>query len=95
MAEIWLNSSDADSSPTSDQQSAEGISQNDLDENSLEEEFDWSIEQTPFIERASPLDAPKYGFANQKSGVFQRLQVMYPKMHQCNISMIYFLHCLF
>lgn len=40
-----------------------------------EEEFDWFIEQTPFTEQASPLDAPKYGFANQKSGVFQRLQV--------------------
>ena len=92
MAEIWLNSSDADSSPPSDQQSTEGLFQNDLDENSPEEEFDWSIEQTPFIEQASPLDAPKYGFANQKSGVFQRLQVMYPKMHQCNIR-ISFLHC--
>ena len=40
-----------------------------------EEEFDWSIEQTPYTEQASPLDSPRYGFANQKSGVFQRLQV--------------------
>ena len=39
------------------------------------EEFDWSIEQTPYTEQASPLDSPRYGFANQKSGVFQRLQV--------------------
>ena len=42
-----------------------------------EEEFDWSIEQTPYTEQASPLDAPRYGFASQKSGVFQRLQVGY------------------
>ena len=40
-----------------------------------EEEFDWSIEQSPYTEQASPLDSPRYGFANQKSGVFQRLKV--------------------
>lgn len=47
----------------------------DLGEEIEDEEFDWSIEQTPYTEQASPLDASKYGFANQKSGVFQRLQV--------------------
>ena len=45
------------------------------EEQDEEEEFDWSIEQTPYTEQASPLDSPRYGFANQKSGVFQRLQV--------------------
>ena len=45
------------------------------EEQEEEEEFDWSIEQTPYTEQASPLDCPRYGFANQKSGVFQRLQV--------------------
>ena len=41
-----------------------------------EEEFDWHIEQTPYKEEDIALNCPKYGFANQKSGVFSRLQVM-------------------
>ena len=49
---------------------------NEAEEEQEEEvEFDWSIEQTQYTEQASPLDSPRYGFANQKSGVFQRLQV--------------------
>ena len=41
-----------------------------------EEEFDWQIEQHPFEENDEiPLDSPKYGFANQKSGFLSRLQV--------------------
>ncbi|WAR25978.1 SHQ1-like protein [Mya arenaria] len=39
-----------------------------------DEEFDWRIEQQPYVEPVSPLSAPKYGFANQKFGVFARLQ---------------------
>uniref|UniRef100_A0ABM5FJF0 Protein SHQ1 homolog n=1 Tax=Pogona vitticeps TaxID=103695 RepID=A0ABM5FJF0_9SAUR len=41
-----------------------------------EEDFDWEIEQTPYEEiKESPLCSPcTYGFGNQKSGVFARLQ---------------------
>ncbi|KAL3851863.1 hypothetical protein ACJMK2_015564 [Sinanodonta woodiana] len=40
----------------------------------LEETFDWFIEQIPYVEEEIPLGAPKYGFALQRSGVFNRLQ---------------------
>ncbi|KAK3581255.1 hypothetical protein CHS0354_032981 [Potamilus streckersoni] len=40
----------------------------------LEETFDWFIEQIPYVEEETPLGAPKYGFAMQRSGVFNRLQ---------------------
>ncbi|XP_062567775.1 protein SHQ1 homolog, partial [Saccostrea cucullata] len=39
-----------------------------------EEDFDWFVEQKPYKETELSLDGPKYGFANQKSGVFKRLQ---------------------
>ncbi|XP_061179082.1 protein SHQ1 homolog [Saccostrea echinata] len=39
-----------------------------------EEDFDWYLEQKPYKENELSLDGPKYGFANQKSGVFKRLQ---------------------
>ncbi|KAJ7317019.1 hypothetical protein JRQ81_003181 [Phrynocephalus forsythii] len=41
-----------------------------------EEDFDWEIEQTPYEEmKESSLCSPcTYGFGNQKSGVFSRLQ---------------------
>ncbi|XP_076105320.1 protein SHQ1 homolog [Mytilus galloprovincialis] len=57
-----------------------------------EEEFDWHIEQTPYNEKELSLDCPKYGFANQKSGVFTRLQdeiveiVDLKNPDQCSIS---------
>jgi len=40
-----------------------------------ETEFDWQIEQEPFSATALPLDGPKYGFANQRCAVLQRIQV--------------------
>ncbi|KAK3102147.1 hypothetical protein FSP39_009168 [Pinctada imbricata] len=50
--------------------------QNDVtkDEGEDIENFDWHIEQHPFQEVAISLDAPKYGFANQRSGVFNILK---------------------
>ena len=50
----------------------------DDDEDEEDEEFDWQIEQEPYIEE-DDLNLPghcyKYGFACQKSGVFTRRQV--------------------
>ena len=42
-----------------------------------EEEFDWLIEQEPFVEDDSEslLQNPRYGFGNRYSGVLKRLQV--------------------
>ena len=40
-----------------------------------DEEFDWTIDQTPFEDPSPILSGPKYGFAHQKSGIFERLQV--------------------
>ena len=49
---------------------------NDDDDASSEEtELDWQIEQEPFSATVLPLDGPKYGFANQRCGILQRLQV--------------------
>ena len=62
---LWWIVTDAD---------AEGAEQGD-DASDEEAEFDWHIEQEPFSATALPLDAPKYGFANQRCGVLQRLQV--------------------
>ncbi len=44
-----------------------------------EEDFDWQIEQHPPDETPDSvsLGGPHYGFANQRSGVFTRLQVCY------------------
>ena len=42
--------------------------------NDDEDEFDWQLEQNPFVEELS-VSGPKYGFANQRSDVFKRLQV--------------------
>lgn len=39
-----------------------------------DEDYDWHIEQTPFTDEQLCVDGPKYGFANQKSGLFSRLQ---------------------
>ncbi|XP_060574596.1 protein SHQ1 homolog [Ruditapes philippinarum] len=44
------------------------------DDDELDEDFDWRIEQVPYKEQPKLTGAPKYGFANQKSGVFSRLQ---------------------
>lgn len=52
-----------------------------------EEEFDWHVEQHPFHEEEVSLDAPKYGFANQRSGVFLKLQVKGQ-----NIFYLYFMY---
>ena len=40
-----------------------------------EPEYDWHVTQTCYEEQTVSMDAPKYGFANSKSGVFNRLQV--------------------
>ena len=40
-----------------------------------ETEFDWQIEQEPVSATALMVDGPKYGFANQRYGILQRLQV--------------------
>jgi len=47
----------------------------DDDDSDEDTEFDWQIEQEPFIATALPLNSPKYGFANQRCAVLQRLQV--------------------
>ncbi|XP_071083005.1 protein SHQ1 homolog [Haliotis cracherodii] len=39
-----------------------------------EEDIDWSVEQTPFIETSVLADGHKYGFGCLRSGVFKRLQ---------------------
>lgn len=41
-----------------------------------DEDFDWQIEQTPYEESKVSLEAPKYGFANRRSGIWHRLQVL-------------------
>ena len=43
-----------------------------------EEEFEWFIEQNPYKEGEVSLNAPTYGFGNQRSGVLHRLQVSQP-----------------
>ena len=48
------------------------------EEDEEEEEEDWQIEQEPYQEEAVTLNDPKYGFANQRSGIFKRLQVRVP-----------------
>lgn len=45
------------------------------EEEEEEEEFDWHVEQQPYKEKELLLDGQTYGFANQKSGIFKRLQV--------------------
>ena len=55
------------------------------------EEFDWQIEQQPFFDAPVAIDCPKYGFANQRSGVFQRLQARTPfVIFFTNITQSYF-----
>ncbi|XP_008302359.1 protein SHQ1 homolog [Stegastes partitus] len=51
----------------------EGAAENDEED---EEEFDWQVEQEVYVERSEEeLSAlQKYGFGNQRSGVFARLQ---------------------
>nr|XP_022299523.1 protein SHQ1 homolog isoform X3 [Crassostrea virginica] len=49
-------------------------SQSVEEEEEEEEEFDWQVEQKPYKEQELSLDGEKYGFANQKSGIFKRLQ---------------------
>lgn len=44
------------------------------DECDFGDDFDWCVEQVPYVEPSSAGEAVKYGFASQKSGVFQRLQ---------------------
>jgi len=55
------------------QEAEEDQDDNDDDD----EDFDWQIEQTLYTDEDTVLkvDAPTYGFANRRSGVFQRLQV--------------------
>ena len=47
------------------------------EEEEEDEEFDWQVEQKPYKEQELSLDGAKYGFANQKSGIFKRLQVCF------------------
>ena len=52
----------------------------EAEEEEEEEEFDWQVEQEPY-EETTLTEGPKYGFANQRCGVFHRLQVgkiLYP-----------------
>lgn len=43
-----------------------------------EEDLDFFVEQQPYIEDdILTLSGPKYGFANQRSGVLKKLQVRY------------------
>ncbi|XP_060565099.1 protein SHQ1 homolog [Ruditapes philippinarum] len=53
-----------------------GLEDNDEADNDdeLDEDFDWRVEQVPYKEQPTLTGAPKYGFANQKSGAFSRLQ---------------------
>jgi hypothetical protein len=53
----------------------EGTDEADNDNDDVDEDFDWRVEQVPYKEQPTLTGAPKYGFANQKSGVFSRLQV--------------------
>ena len=48
------------------------------EEEEEEEEFDWQVEQEVYMESsgAELASLQKYGFGNQRSGVFARLQVM-------------------
>ncbi|XP_067685245.1 protein SHQ1 homolog [Haliotis asinina] len=39
-----------------------------------EEDIDWSVEQTPFMETSMQVEGHKYGFGCLRSGVFKRLQ---------------------
>jgi hypothetical protein len=50
-------------------------SEEEVEDEDEEEDIDWHIEQIPYTEPELSLDCPKYGFANQKSGIFSRLQV--------------------
>lgn len=54
-----------------------GCSEGAGDEDEDEEEFDWQVEQEEYKESSEEeLGAlQKYGFGNQRSGVFARLQV--------------------
>lgn len=54
-----------------------GSSQSVEEDEEEEEEFDWQVEQEVYKESSEEeLGAQqKYGFANQRSGVFARLQV--------------------
>ncbi|XP_069141108.1 protein SHQ1 homolog isoform X2 [Argopecten irradians] len=40
----------------------------------IDEDFDWHVDQKVYVEDKLPMDAPKYGFANTRCGVFKRLQ---------------------
>lgn len=53
------------------------------DEEEDKEEFDWQLEQELYTDRSEEeLGAmQKYGFANQRSGVFARLQVGFAEKH--------------
>lgn len=68
--------------------------ENDSEEE--EEEFDWHVEQVPFTEEKILLDGQKYGFANQMSGIFTRLQVssyfriVYDDLSLCRILLQFF-----
>lgn len=50
------------------------VCQEDKDE---EEDFDWQVEQQPYIESSEEdlNQLQKYGFGNLRTGVFSRLQV--------------------
>ncbi|KAM8930788.1 protein SHQ1 homolog [Pelodytes ibericus] len=41
---------------------------------SVEEEFDWQIEQTPYDDSPASMASCNYGFGNLRSGIFRRLQ---------------------
>lgn len=64
------------------------------DEEEDDEEFDWQIEQEVYTECSEEeLRAlQKYGFGNQRSGVFARLQVRSTNNLYISELLIYFLH---
>jgi len=61
---------------------ADGDVTEEADDGSDEEtDFDWQIEQEPFSATSLPVDGPKYGFANQRCAVLQRIQVVSQLIH--------------
>ncbi|XP_033746162.1 protein SHQ1 homolog [Pecten maximus] len=58
----------------------------------IDEDFDWHVDQEVYVEEKIPLDAPKYGFANTRCGVFKRLQedivdvVSLPDPDSCDVT---------
>lgn len=84
----------SDSQSADDSEANPPTSENGVDLEVKEDEFDWCIEQTPYVEQPLLIGAPRYGFANQKSGVFERLQVHFgvPCASSCVTSIMRLTH---